>query len=100
MKTNPQHLARPASLAARCSNSCRSLLAQIEQAKDAVIAEFRGSLQAQQHLLHRALEEAQALACQTEFPLLVFPALAFETAQAVVARQVAQHPEQTAQFGS
>ncbi|MDB6110987.1 MAG: hypothetical protein JWR69_2737 [Pedosphaera sp.] len=98
MKTNVKNLTKTDSLPTRCSNSCRKLLAQIEQAKDAIIAEFRDSFKAQQQLLHRALEEAQALACQTEFPLLVFPTLALEKAQAVVARQVAQHPERTATF--
>jgi hypothetical protein len=96
MKTNVKNPTGTPSFPTRCSASCRKLLAQIEQAKDAIIAEFRDSLKVQHQLLHRALEEAQALACQTEFPLLVFPTLALEKAQAVVARQVAQAPERTA----
>src|SRR4051812_5691579 len=90
MKTTVKNTTGTTSLTARYSDSCRKLLAQIEQAKDALIAEFRDSLKAQQQLLHRAVEEAQALACQTEFPLLFFPTLALEKAQAVAARPVAQ----------
>ncbi len=64
--------------------SCRRILAQIEQAKTAVLNEFRGMIEAQEHLLHLALNEAEALAWQSGVPHLVFPTLAKEKAQAVV----------------
>jgi hypothetical protein len=66
-----------------CLESCRKLLARLENAKANVMAEFSGSLQNHQHVLHLALNEAEALAWQTDFPELVFPALAHEKAEAV-----------------
>ena len=68
-----------------CLASCRKLLAQIEKTKDAILAEFRETREAHEHLLRLALNEAEALARQTEFPYLVFPTLAVEKAQAVSA---------------
>jgi hypothetical protein len=63
--------------------SCRTLLAQIERTKAAILAEFRGTLQAHEHVLRLALNEAEALAWQSGVPQLVFPTLAREKAQAV-----------------
>jgi len=71
------------SLAHLCLNSCRKLLAEVERVKTVVQDEFRGQLQEHQHLLKLALNEAEALAWQTDFPHLVFPTLAVEKAQAV-----------------
>src|SRR5881296_1134204 len=68
-----------------CIASCHKLIAQIEKARDAILNEFRETLDANEHLLRLALNEAEALAWQTEFPQLVFPTLATEKAQAVVA---------------
>jgi hypothetical protein len=67
----------------RCIASCRKLLAQIEDVKAQVVAEFRGRLEGHQHVLELALNEAEALAWQTDFPQLFFPALATEKAGAV-----------------
>jgi len=44
-----------------CLSSCRKLIAQMKRAKDAVRAEFNGTLRAQEHLLQLALNEAEAL---------------------------------------
>src|SRR2546423_15034603 len=68
-------------LANICLVSCRKLVAQIE--KDAILAQFRDRLEAHEHLLRLALNEAEAIAWETEFPHLVFPMLATEKAQAV-----------------
>jgi hypothetical protein len=68
-----------------CLPSCQKLLAQIEKLKDAILAEFRETLEAQEHLLRLALNEAEALAWQTDFPHLVFPTLAIEKVHAVSA---------------
>jgi len=73
-----------------CIASCRKLVAQMNKAKHAILTEFNGTVQAQEHLLRLALNEAEALAWQTGFPQLVFPDLALEKAQAVVARQARQ----------
>ncbi len=70
-----------------CRNlgSCRRILTQIRQAKEAIFAEWRESLQPREHMLELALTEAEALAWQTEYPHLLFPALASEKAQSVAA---------------
>jgi cation diffusion facilitator CzcD-associated flavoprotein CzcO len=67
----------------RCIASCRKLLAQIENVKAQVVAEFRDRVDEHQHLLDLAVNEAEALAWQTEFPQLFFPVLATEKARAV-----------------
>jgi len=69
----------------QCLSSCRKMLAQLERAKDAIAAEFGGLLGAHQPLLHLALNEAEALAWETEYPHLVFPTLAAEKAQELAA---------------
>jgi hypothetical protein len=68
-----------------CLASCRKLLARLENAKANIIAQFSGSLQNDEHVLQLALNEAEALAWQTDFPQLVFPTLAMEKAEAVQA---------------
>ena len=68
-----------------CLASCQKLVAQIEKVKDAILAEFRETRGAREQLLRLALNEAEALAWQTEFPHLVFPMLATEKAQAIAA---------------
>ena len=66
-----------------CLRSCRKVLAQIRKAKDAIFVEARGTLDAHERMLQLALNEAEALAWQTEYPHLVFPALAAEKVHAV-----------------
>ena len=66
-----------------CLRSCRKLLAQIRKAKDAVFADARVTLDTHERMLQLALNEAEALAWQTEYPHLVFPALAAEKVNAV-----------------
>lgn len=70
-------------LTERCVASCRKLLAQIADAKTQVLAEFRDRVAGHQRLLELAVNEAEALAWQTDFPQLLFPALAAEKATAV-----------------
>jgi hypothetical protein len=78
------------SFTARCVASCRKLLAHIQKAKAVIEAEFRDAFGVPEPMLHLALNEAEALAWQTEYPYLVFPALAMEKAQAVAKWQVRQ----------
>ena len=59
-------------------------MAQISRAKASIHAESSRTLRIHQHTLRLALNEAEALAWQTMFPHLVFPALATEKIQAVV----------------
>src|SRR6267142_2661605 len=71
------------SLANLCLTSCRKLVAQIENTKNVILAQFREKVAAHEHLLRLALNEAEAIAWETEFPHLVFPMLASEKAQSV-----------------
>ena len=73
-----------------CAASCQKLIAQIKNARDTVLAEFRGTLGASERLLQLALNEAEALAWETEFPHLVFPVLATEKAEALAAWEARQ----------
>src|ERR1043166_5964303 len=70
-----------------CLASCRKLLAQIETAKNEILAEFRNIAGGQERMLRLAVNEAEALAWQTEYPHLLFPTLAKEKAAEVVAWQ-------------
>src|SRR6476660_1233046 len=72
-------------LANSCLTSCRKLVAQIEKTKDAILAQFRAKLEAHEHMIRLALNEAEAIAWETEYPHLVFPMLAMEKAHAVAA---------------
>jgi len=84
MKTNTNNLiSNNSTLAQNCLASCRKFIARIERVKDNIVAEFRDALGVHERLLRVALNEAEALAWQTEYPLLVFPALATEKAQEV-----------------
>jgi hypothetical protein len=69
-------------LSARCLRSCRKILAHIRKAKEAIFAEAHGTLGTHERMLQLALNEAEALAWQTEYPHLVFPALAAEKVHA------------------
>jgi hypothetical protein len=66
----------------RCLQSCQKLLAGIEQAKSKIISEFRPTREAQENLFKQAVNEAEALAWQTPYPHLFFPARAVEKVQA------------------
>lgn len=59
-------------------HSCKQLLAQINNAKEAILDEARNTLQAPEQLLRLAVSEAEALAFQTRYPQLVFADLAAE----------------------
>lgn len=83
MNTNNNTKGNQTNFSERCVASCRKLLAQIQNVKTQVVAEFRDRVQEHQHLLELAVNEAEALAWQTEFPQLLFPTLATEKAGAV-----------------
>lgn len=56
----------------------------VQRAKDAVLADYAPRAGQHTRLLRLVLNEAEGLAWQTEFPHLVFPALAQEKAEAAV----------------
>src|SRR5205823_6639954 len=66
-----------------CLASCRKVIGAFEKAKSAIVSEFRETLAGHQQLIRLALNEAEALAWQTDFPHLVFPTLATEKLQAL-----------------
>ena len=63
--------------------SCREFLRQMEEVRRSLWRDFGSALEAQRHLLHLALNEAEALAWLTPFPHLLFPVLAEEKATAL-----------------
>ena len=65
--------------------SCRKVLARVAQAKEMIFAESSPALRSQERLLRLALNEAEAVARQTPYPHLVFPTLATEKVQSVIA---------------
>jgi len=69
----------------RCMQSCKKLLTGIEQAKNRILDEF--SMVAVRKDFQLAMNEAEALAWQTNYPHLLFPSLAMEKIQAVAAWQ-------------
>ncbi len=73
-----------------CLDSCRKLLDRIDKVKQAVLDEFHDTLDAHNQMLRLAVNEAEALAWETDYPHLVFPALAHEKAQQVSAWEVRQ----------
>jgi hypothetical protein len=75
--------ADPRSFGDLCVVAYRKFQAQIERTKANILAEFRERLEEHEHLLDLALNEAEALARQTDFPQLLFPTLAVEKVQAV-----------------
>ena len=73
-----------------CLDSCRKLLDRIEQAKQAVLDEFRDTMDAHNQMVRLAVNEAEALAWETDYPHLVFPTLAHEKAQEVTSWEARQ----------
>jgi hypothetical protein len=62
--------------------SCEKFAVAIEQAKEGLVQEFGGQLAGHESVLRLALNEAEALAWETNYPHLVFATLAMEKAQA------------------
>jgi len=77
-------------LADHCVQSCRKLLAGIEQTKQTIAHEFQATLNSHARVFQLALKEAEALAFQTDYPYLLFPSLAMEKIEAVSAWQTRQ----------
>jgi len=65
-----------------CLSSGQKLAARIEWANASLLAELRGTLEAPEKLFQLAVGEAEALAWQTGYPHLLFPALAMEKVRA------------------
>jgi len=72
------------------SVSCQKLASKIQSTKVALLSEFRQRVDTNDRMLRLALNEAEAIALETGFPLLTFPTLAREKAEAVAAWQTRQ----------
>jgi hypothetical protein len=81
-----------------CLDTCRKLLNRIEQVKQAVLDEFHETLDAHNQMLRLAVNEAEALAWETDYPHLVFPALAHEKAEQVNSWQARQRKIRRSQW--
>lgn len=79
-----------------CLGACSKIAAQVARAKDAILTESRQLLGTPERMVQLALNEAEAVAWQTEYPHLVFPALAMEKVQSVAAWQHRQASVQSA----
>ncbi|HEV2691365.1 MAG TPA: hypothetical protein VG347_00560 [Verrucomicrobiae bacterium] len=88
---NKNSLTNGKTFTAACLGACEKIAKQIGQAKDSLVAEFKGAFQNQELTLQFAIAEADALARQTEYPHLLFPVLATEKLQAAAYRQSRQH---------
>jgi hypothetical protein len=66
-----------------CERSCQKLVAKIQAVRRALSSEFGQGVRARDRMVELALNEAEGLAHQTEFPLLVFPTLAREKVEAL-----------------
>ena len=65
-------------------NSRERIRSEVTRAKDATLKEFSEQAGENLRLLQLVLNEAEALAWQTEYPHLIFPVLAAEKARATV----------------
>ncbi len=82
-RSNKVSLVRP--FVSACAASCKKLLGKIENVKRGLAQEFHQTFYSRGSMVRLALNEAEALAHETGFPLLVFPALAREKVEAVAA---------------
>jgi hypothetical protein len=90
MKTKQSLSNDSSSFRSRSAQSQRGLIAQLKRVRQAIEHVFALAPHAQQRLVRLALNEAEALAWQTPFPHLLFPALAEEKLNAVAAWQARQ----------
>ena len=88
--TNTANKNNSQTFTAACLGACEKIAAQITQAKDNLVAEFRGRFQNHESWLDLVLFQADALAQQTKYPHLVFPLLAAEKLQAATQWQLRQ----------
>ena len=65
-------------LATACVERCQKLVAHLTKVKENLVAEFKQKFEVQERLLRLAINEAEALAWETDYPHLVFPTLALE----------------------
>src|SRR3954467_15904474 len=93
---NTKHIETTAAQQNSFTSFCRAcsakLIREIKRTKQELVAQFRSAFGGNERMLRLALNEAEALACLTEYPLLIFPTLALEKVQGVVGWQ--RHQQQ------
>ena len=94
--TNETNIGR--SVADACARSCKQLVAQLSNARDAILGQFREFTPGREHTFELALNEAEALAWETNYPQLVFPDLAEEKLRGVTSWIAHQRLVQTPAF--
>ncbi len=67
-----------------CLNSCAAIRQAVIRIKETVLNEYFAQVGEHVRVLRLALNEAEALAWQSDYPHLLFPVLATEKAQAAV----------------
>ena len=67
-----------------CRECYETIMAQIYNVRNAILAEARKAPHIQERLLRLAVNEAEGLAWQTMYPQLVFPDLAMEKIQSLL----------------
>jgi protein-arginine kinase activator protein McsA len=67
-----------------CARCYEKIATKVDDIKSKVLAQFKEHFGEHEHLLRLALNEAEALAWQTQYPQLVFQDLAEEKARDVV----------------
>jgi hypothetical protein len=67
-----------------CLTFCQNVVRQLQDAKTRLVSDYRSLVNGQEHALHLALNEAEALAWETDYPHLVFADLAAEKVAALV----------------
>ncbi len=85
-------------LADRCVDCGQKLMNQLNAVRNSILNEVRETLHVNDRLARLAINEAEALAWQTDYPHLFFPTLAQEKIQAVAAwntrqRRVRREPQ-------
>ncbi len=90
INTNEKEKLTEQTIANLGAQSYKKSLAGIEQAKNRIASEFQDTLKLHGQPFQLAINEAEALARQTDYPHLLFPSLAMEKIQTVAAWQTRQ----------
>lgn len=90
MNTNDKKIDYCRDIAGTTETTCEKVLSQIATTKNQVAREFAPQVAGHESVLRLALNEAEALAWETNYPHLVFATLAMEKAQAAATWETRQ----------
>jgi hypothetical protein len=77
-KTNMRTNQTTMKVSQKLTSACQRLVNQIAWTKINLVSEFKKTLGVQERVIQLAVNEAEALAWETDYPHLVFPSLALE----------------------